>query len=252
MRSMRRSLVELSLGAAAFAAALAHYAIDVVGDFALAHDTYDDVAHGSREIVTGIAIAIAAIVALRGLRTCCEFTAERRWRRSLPGLSWRALPLFVASAAAGATAIVPLMELTDARCAGIRLDDVGDAFGGSLLLGAGVTVACAIAVACICFSLARWIVSRRDRIVTLVVSLVARTVAVVPSAQHVARYFTSPRRRRATCALRLSKRGPPGVAVFPGNTSSHELQGDPCATLHFPRRASFARVRVDRRLAVRA
>ena len=249
---MRRTLVELSIGAAAFAAALAHYAIDIIGDYALPHDTYDDVAHGSREVVTAIAIAIAAIVALRGLRTCCEIAAQRRWRQYLPGLSWRPLPWFAALVATGATIIVPLMELADAHFAHGTLDGLGDAFGGSLLLGAGTTVICAVIVACICFTLARWIVSQREAIVTLVVSLVARVAPATPSVWRVRHFSISPRRRRTVGALRLSKRGPPGVAVSLGNTSSHELQGDPCATLYFQRGASSARECVDLRVPVRA
>ncbi|MFZ0365083.1 MAG: hypothetical protein WAL67_12850, partial [Candidatus Cybelea sp.] len=53
------ALLTLVLCAASAAAGLAHYAIDVVGDFALAHDDYDGVAHGSRELVTALGLVIA-------------------------------------------------------------------------------------------------------------------------------------------------------------------------------------------------
>ena len=86
------------------AAAMAHVAIDVVGDFALAHDSYDNLAHGSRELVTAIALLAALVLALRGLKSCCEIAALNRRRvlrisfglrqtiGYLAGRCWRAAP----------------------------------------------------------------------------------------------------------------------------------------------------------------
>ncbi len=53
----------MTLASAFVAALVAHVAIDVAGDYLLAHDTYDDHAHGSR-YVASIALAIAAIATL--------------------------------------------------------------------------------------------------------------------------------------------------------------------------------------------
>ena len=80
MRLGLRATLPLAACAAAAAAAAAHLVIDIVGDYALAHDTFDDVSHSSRELISGIALLLACLLAGRGLRICCEVAATYRYR----------------------------------------------------------------------------------------------------------------------------------------------------------------------------
>ncbi len=205
-----RTVLSLALCAAAAGAALAHTVVDVVGDYALAHDTYDHVAHGSREVLSGAALVLAVILAGRGLRACCEIASINRSRLAVPALRFPQLLAFVAAAVAGSAALVPSMEWLDGRLAGTPVTTLDDAFGGSLLLGLVTTVVCAAAVALLIYAVVHWLVSHRDSIVTIIVTLLRWMAEATPASTYTltARGFT-PRRRRTPNALRLCKRGPP-------------------------------------------
>jgi hypothetical protein len=205
-----RTLLSLALCAAAAGAALAHTAIDVVGDYALAHDSYDHVAHGSRDVVSAAALILAVVLAGRGLRACCEIASVNRSRILVPRLRLPAILGFVAAAVAGSAVLVPAMECLDGRLAGAPVLGLDDAFGGSLLLGLATTVVCAAAVALLIYAVVRWLISHRDSIVTIIVTLLRRAVEGVRTSPYALtpRGFT-PRHHRAPNALRLCKRGPP-------------------------------------------
>ncbi|HVR47458.1 MAG TPA: hypothetical protein VMT95_12585 [Candidatus Binatia bacterium] len=205
-----RTLFSLVLCAAAAGAALAHVAIDVVGDFALANDSYDHVAHGSRELVSGVALLLAVVLAGRGLRICCEIASINRFRVVVPVRRRPETLGFVGAAVAGSVLLVPAMEWLDGRLAGAPVLALDQAFGGSVLLGVITTVICAAAIALAIYAVARWLISHRDSIVTIIVTLLRRMAdGVRPSVYTLtARGFT-PRHRRAPNALRLCKRGPP-------------------------------------------
>jgi hypothetical protein len=244
VRAALRSLVLLFVAAAAAAAAFSHYAIDVVADYALAHDTYDDVAHGSRDLLSGIAIVLAAALAVRGLRSCCEIGAARRFRLAGPGLTWRSGLLFVGATAILACAIVPAMELLDAHLAGKVVDDLGDLFGGSVQLGLSLTLFCGALVAAVVFIVAGWLLSHRASIAAAIVSFAARRRGTRPSAQRLRRLRTAPRRRPRHVALHRSKRGPPDVDRSRRSTFLHaSFGGDPRALFYFASVASVARDR---------
>jgi len=207
-----RTLFSLALCAAAAGAALAHVAIDAVGDFALANDSYDHVAHSSRGLVSGVALFLAVLLAARGLRICCEIAA---FNRSRIFASVRRLPEalgFAAAAVAGSVTLVPAMEWLDGRLAGAPVLALNEAFGGSILLGVITTIVCATAVAFFIYSVACWLISHRDSIVTIIVTLLRRIANGVRASVYTltSRGFT-PRRRRAPNALRLCKRGPPAL-----------------------------------------
>jgi hypothetical protein len=192
---------------------MAHFAIDVVGDYALTSDSYDHVSHGSRELVSGVALVIAAIIAARGLRICCEIAAVNRTRilRCTPSLR-EALGFVVAAVATSAT-LVPMMEWLDGRLAGVPVRGLDDAFGGSLWLGLATTLACAAGVALLVYGVARWLVSHRDAIVTIIETLLRSVTGIHrPSSYDLSEQLFTPRRRRTPHALRLSKRGPPELA----------------------------------------
>lgn len=205
-----RTLLSLALCAAAAGAALAHAAIDIVGDYALAHDSYDYVAHGSREVLSGVALIIAVVLAARGLNACCEIASLNRSRILGPVLRLPHALGFVGAAVAGSVLLVPAMEWLDGTFAGVPVLALDDAFGGSLLLGIATTVVCAAAVAMLVYAVVRWLISHRDSIVTIIVTLLRPIAGGVRASNYTitSRGFT-PRRRRAPNALRLSKRGPP-------------------------------------------
>jgi hypothetical protein len=208
-----RTIVSLAICAAAAGAALAHFAIDVIGDYALTRDSYDHLRHGSREMIAGAAFLLAAVLAARGLRACCDVAAANRTRLLRPGLRiWEMLGM-LASAVAASTLIVPAMECIDGRLAGVPVRELGDAFGGSLWLGVGTTLICAAAVAVLVCTLAHWLISHRDSIATMIETLLGRLSAHVrANGYDRVGLEISPRRRRAPTALRLAKRGPPATS----------------------------------------
>jgi lysylphosphatidylglycerol synthetase-like protein (DUF2156 family) len=189
---------------------MAHFLIDVVGDYALTRDSYDHLRHGSRELVTGVALLLAVTLAARGLWICCDIAAANRTRLLRPALRLRETLAMLFGAVAASIAIVPAMEYLDERLDGMPVRRLGDAFGGSIPLGLGTTLACAAVVTLLVFAVARWLISHRDSIVTMIETLRSRlSGAVRPSGYDLVAQLFTPRRRRTPNALRLSKRGPP-------------------------------------------
>jgi hypothetical protein len=207
-----RTIVALALCAAALAAAVAHFAIDVIGDYVLAHDSYDQLQHGSRELVSGIALIVAALLAAHGLRICCEIAATNRARLLRPALRFREVFGILAGAVTASTAMVPAMEYLDGRLDGSPVRGLADAFGGSIALGIVTTVVCTALVAALVCTFARWLISHRDSIATIIETFLrSADEGVRPSGyERVAPLFAM-RRRRAIHALRLAKRGPPAT-----------------------------------------
>jgi hypothetical protein len=205
----------LALCAAAAAAALAHVAIDIIGDYALRHDTYDDVAHGSRGLVTGLGLLIAGILAARGLRVCFDIAAANRKRIPEPGFRRAELVGFIIGVAGLSAVIVPAMEWLDGRLSGVPVKELDDAFGGSILLGLSTTIVCAALVAAFLYAIVRWLICHRDVLAAIIETLLLRgTGCVRPSSHDLVLQRFTPRRRRAPQALRLCKRGPPDGAFF--------------------------------------
>jgi hypothetical protein len=208
-----RTIVSLAICAAAAGAALAHFAIDVLGDYLLARDSYDHLRHGSRELIAGVALLLAAVLAARGLRVCCEVAAANRARLLRPGLrAWELFGMLAGAVAAG-TLIVPAMECLDGRLDGTPVRGLADAFGGSIPLGVGTTLVCAGAVALLVCAIAHWLISHRDSIATMIETLLGRLSAGVrPNGFERVAFRLAPRRRRTPTALRLAKRGPPATS----------------------------------------
>lgn len=209
-----QTLVSLLLCAAAAAAALAHAAIDVVGDFALQHDAYDHIRHDSRGLVGGVAFALAALLAVRGLRACCEIAAANRTRLPLARLPLREGAAFVFVAIVASTLLVPAMEWLDGRAGGVPVTSFADAFGGSLALGLATTLLCAAAVAAALYAFAHWILSHREAIAVAVATLLRPFGEKPRPATYALRACAlTLARARANYALSLSKRGPPKTIV---------------------------------------
>jgi hypothetical protein len=244
MRVDFRKIAPLAACAAIASAALAHYAIDVVGDFALAHDAYDDLHHASRGIAAGIAALIAMFLAGRGLRICCEL-AERRSGRITAALTrLEAVTLFVASVLCS-VALVPLMEWCDGRLTGAPVDDLTSAFGGSVALGVATTACCAAVLTLCLTSLVQC--KRGEIIIAMVATLLGRRDRFPWC--FCGDWLLQRRRFLRRCplhALRLWKRGPPSDAL---HSITHKLlQGDPCEAHFSARRACgvVARARAER------
>jgi hypothetical protein len=208
-----RTLLTLVFCAAAAGAVIAHVAIDVIGDYALAHDSYDHLQHDSRAFVGAAALAIAAFLAARGLSACCAFAARNRSRLPSPPLDGREPLAFVLAAVYGSVLFVPAMEWLDGRLDGSPVRRLDEAFGGSLLLGMVTTVICASAVAALIYALVRWLICYRDVIATILETLMSWSGGTLRCfACNLDRYRLT-FGRPAPNALLLAKRGPP-VAVF--------------------------------------
>jgi hypothetical protein len=191
---------------AACAAAGAHVAIDALGDVLLPHDTYDDIAHDSRTVTAAAAVAFLLAAGARSI-----FVALRSaiGRRSAQRAFRIASPLrFVITVAALAVPLVLAMEALDAFAAGRAVDDLGDLFGGSIVLGLGTTVGVALAVAAAACAGLRFFCSTRALLVSVVAGLFQKRAAAAP-------VFTWRSRRRdclivPTFDLRhAAERGPP-------------------------------------------
>ncbi len=225
MSAVPRWFVALTVAAAAIAAVVAHGTIDIIADYLVAHASYDDVSsHDSRGLVVALAAVVAGAIALHGLRLCCDAAAHRTLASS-PAPSWRSAPLFAGATMLLASIIVPVMELFDSRLAGSTLAGLDDAFGGSVLVGLGTTLACAAAVAVAAFALARWILSHRDRIIDAIVSI----IRFHPPAQAGPRWSRSfadaPICPPRLSALRRGKRAPPYDALRHPKTSYSYCEG---------------------------
>ena len=208
-----RTLASLAFCAAAAGAAMAHVAIDVLGDYALKRDSYDYLRHGSRDFLTAIAVLVALVLAGRGLRICCEIASNNRARLVRPVLRLRDALSVVATAVAASLAIVPAMEYLDGRLDGLPVRGFADAFGGSIPLGLATTLTCAAVVALGVFAVARWLISHRDAIATIIETLFqAISGSGAPGSAHLLRQRVTLRRRRTAGALRLAKRGPPATS----------------------------------------
>jgi hypothetical protein len=156
------------LGVALSAALVAHVTIDVLGDYLLPHDTYDGLDHSSRDLVgfgtlliTLLGAAFAAGAAVREARGS-ENAFCRALRSALPHHTLR----FTAGTVAAATLALCTMEFGDALFAHQTVDDVGDLFGGSVLLGGTVVSATATALSLATLRFIRLL--SRSRIVTQV------------------------------------------------------------------------------------
>lgn len=213
MRVQFRTLISLALCAAATAAALAHFAIDVVGDFALKHDAYDGVAHGSREYAAAFAIGFAVLAAGRGLRACCDLAQRARGRLAPPEFTIPGRVGYALLAISIACMGVPAMEWLDNILDAAPLAQLGDAFGGSLVLGLATTLLCAAFVTAIFYAFARWLLEHRDVIVAMVATLLQRCNHVAAALRIDVDLHGLYHQASSAVALCLAKRGPP-VAIF--------------------------------------
>lgn len=206
--------------AAAFLAAIsAHVSIDIVGDFVLAHDAYDAPAHGSRWLAS-IALAVCVIAALVAIGRAV--VAETRGRRgALRAALCSALPssatTFALAVTAAALPLLAAMAWLDDAAAGIGIDDAADLFGGSIPLGAGLTVAFALAIAAALHRFVAFLSHNHRSIVRVVAAFVRVFIASTRSAR---RTFLRAQQNRPRVAAALARctsgnRAPPQRVLQP-------------------------------------
>ncbi len=155
LRSNRLSFYGIALRiavpavAACLAALLAHIAIDVAGDYVLANDAYDATAHGSRWLASLATLGMACVGLWALLRA--TLAEVRGSYGALRAVLRAALPrnpgAFVALVVVVTAPLVLAMARLDALIAGQAVVDPADLFGGSVALGAGISLAFAIIVA---------------------------------------------------------------------------------------------------------
>ncbi|HTA39936.1 MAG TPA: hypothetical protein VK760_12715 [Candidatus Acidoferrales bacterium] len=197
--------------AGTLAALVAHVAIDVAGDYLLAHDTYDDIPHESRALflvaLAAIALAVSLPLLFDLLDRRCASTASllRRVRASLGSPV-----LFALVSTAFAVLTLAGMEWMDCSAARTPVDGIEDLFGGSLVLGLGLTLALGCIGGWLVHRFVRLIAGFEPHIAALLFRLVrAACSPLVPvlAAQHAPASRTIV--RSLLLARRGSKRGPP-------------------------------------------
>ncbi len=210
---MRPTLPVIAVFSAALLAAVAaHVGIDILGDYLVRDDSYDHIAHGSRELFTIVALLLAAGVGAHLFWQMCAAASSIRTRARFLHLSGKVVIRSSTGVVLIALMLVPAMETIDALRAGADVDSLADAFGSSLLLGTSVTVACALLCCAVVFGLAAWLCRHRESVARIVYELLA-------VAEPVLHYANETRAREAIavyaheCRTRpRPKRGPPLAA----------------------------------------
>ena len=141
----------LLLIAVCVSALTAHIAIDVIGDFALSHDAYDDVVHGSRTWVVLAATGVLSVVSCALIWSALDhalFDRVGSTRISPIRLVFVQRPIYAGIAVLFLSlAAVMGMECSDVILSGTKLDGFSQALGGSAWLGVSVTSFCALCAA---------------------------------------------------------------------------------------------------------
>jgi hypothetical protein len=155
------------------AAAAAHSLIDYIGDFALAHDSYDGMAHHARTLAIVIVLIFATGGVLRLLWSALDDGhASTATFRALvePVLK---LPMWRYAAAVFVVALLAViaMESADALLGGVRIDDFADVLGGSIPLGMAVTLAISVCIGLAVSLLFRSLAAVHRNIVKIVCAL---------------------------------------------------------------------------------
>ncbi|MGA8534320.1 MAG: hypothetical protein WB615_09465 [Candidatus Tumulicola sp.] len=206
-RALRWCLVAV---AGALAAAVAHVVIDVAGDYLLARDAYDGIAHHSRALllaIVGVTLLAGAVKAIFDIldRRCSSTTSTLAAVRDALG---NPLRFALASAAVAIVALVA-MESFDCLLSG-RIEDVGDLFGGSVALGAGTAAFAGALCGALVHRVVRFVARYEAPIAAFIVA-VFNLKAISESLPRAQRRFGAS--RTVNRALLLSrqerKRGPP-------------------------------------------
>lgn len=205
--ALRLTLVALT---AAVAAACAHVVVDVAGDYLLARDAYDGIAHHSRGIllaaVGGCALVLLARVLFDALdRHAVSTNSLLTLLRATIGSPVR----FAVETATVTVALLAGMEYFDCASLGVRVDDFGDLFGGSIVLGVTSALACGAIVGAVVHLLLRRLAAYEPALAELLYSLLSVQRRIAPLAYALAFARVVPAPRRLLHSTRGRKRGPP-------------------------------------------
>ncbi len=157
------------------AALSSHFIIDLLGDFLLARDSYDALAHNSREagaVALGICLIMTLLLTMRAaLIEACgnEGALLALLRRATPRSPWR----HWAGITISSLVLVAAMEACDAFLAGRPCDDAIDLFGGSLWLATAVAATVGALVSVSAKALLRRLTEIHRVLIALVVAIVA-------------------------------------------------------------------------------
>ena len=218
MNLLRSALVPLC--AALCAALAAHWAIDVVGDYLLPHDPFDDVAHGSRPVAAGVALALVTVAACGVV-----WAAVREARGSddafcagvaalLPRRFWA----FAALVAIGSLGLVAVMEACDVALAGTADVDLVELLGASPALGAALTLLASLAVSSLAWRAVRLLARKRRTFIALA-SVLLRRHSTGSAAAPIARRAGRRIALRAVASRRVRAGRAPPSSAFAGTIS---------------------------------
>lgn len=187
-----------------------HVALDFVANLALAHDPYDDLAHGSRIATTLVVGGLATLAALRALCALVVDAADGRVRVRTHALLHVSRPLLVGAVTVLGLAVLVALETTDLLVAGVRITDVATLLGGSVPLAFATLATCATASCFAARALVRRLVDIRPSLVRKIATMFAAFVrGAVRGLRAVATFARDRFRPRTLAPRRVGKRGPP-------------------------------------------
>jgi hypothetical protein len=196
------------LVAAVIAALSAHLVIDAVGDVALARDSYDMLAHRSRDLAALALLSALVALGLRFVFAALDGSASRR--RIIYSLAPpRSRIAFIIAVCIAATAMLIAMESWDAFAATGTLNSLADALGGSPLLGLSLTLALSMALGWLAWRALSWLASCSDALLRAIGAWFAILIAAMSPATPHCVPVTLCMRRRKTVLRNAAKRGPP-------------------------------------------
>lgn len=219
---MPRLLPPLLLGitvvlTACVTALVAHVLIDMLGDFALVHDAYDRIEHGSRLVIFAGSVGL---VTLALFWLWCSAVADARTPRSgvrdllISAGRCTATPVAIIATIGLAVVMIGGMECVDVFRGGEAATDLADAFGGSLLLGLSVSVALGTLFSVLGARILQYVARTYD---CLVVAVRSTFRATSDRSQPVAADRVRSRIPRVSSLVvvrRAAKRGPPLTPRF--------------------------------------
>ncbi|MBV9104332.1 MAG: hypothetical protein JO060_12145 [Candidatus Eremiobacteraeota bacterium] len=200
----------VGLVAAIMAALLAHVAIDLVGDVALAHDAYDTLAHHSRDLAALVLVFALGGASLRFVFAALDGASNRRGFMQSLRTPVRPLP-FVVAVAVAALVMVVGMESWDTFAATGTLDSLADALGGSPLLGLCIALPLASTLGWLAWRVLHWLASCSDVLLRTIEAWFAIGLGAMRPPAHDLVPFLFERKRRSSVLRVAAKRGPPAV-----------------------------------------
>jgi hypothetical protein len=163
------------LAVACAAAVASHVAIDVGANFYVAHDPYDDLAHGSRFLMVGGALILALAIALSLLSAAVEDAGQdgEVFKDLVAAAARQPVAIFIGSVIVTSLLALVAMESFDSYLNAGGIPALDDAFGGSVIAGSAITASIASAFGFAARRMLRWIALSQRSIVRAIAALLA-------------------------------------------------------------------------------